>query len=180
MLWERSWLRKILCLFCCKNNRMLFFNHTWAMKKGPWLFTRLFFGDENPTQFLLGSFHKPLYRSVVINQTTNQYFNISMESTVNWNSAKFCGSRPKKHIGLKIFNTLLLFPTYQRYHLPPSIWVFPKIMLSPKKMVLQLHAQLIQVVNVNWVFPKIRVSPKWMVKIMENPIKMDDLNLGVP
>ena len=32
-----------------------------------------------------------------------------------------------------------------------------------------------------WVFPKIGVSmgiPKWMVKIMENPIKMDDL--GVP
>ena len=27
-----------------------------------------------------------------------------------------------------------------------------------------------------WVFPKIRgKSPKWMVKIMENPIKMDDL-----
>ena len=30
-----------------------------------------------------------------------------------------------------------------------------------------------------WVFPKIRVKPpKWMVKMMENPIKMDDL--GVP
>jgi len=30
-----------------------------------------------------------------------------------------------------------------------------------------------------WVFPKIRVfPPKWMVKIMANPIKMDDL--GVP
>jgi len=30
-----------------------------------------------------------------------------------------------------------------------------------------------------WVFPKIGVfPPKWMVKIMENPIKMDDL--GVP
>ena len=30
-----------------------------------------------------------------------------------------------------------------------------------------------------WMFPKIRVGPpKWMVKIMENPIKMDDL--GVP
>ena len=27
-------------------------------------------------------------------------------------------------------------------------------------------------------FPKIRSTPKWMVKIMENPIKMDDL--GVP
>ena len=27
-----------------------------------------------------------------------------------------------------------------------------------------------------WMFPKIRVfHPKWMVKIMENPIKMDDL-----
>ena len=26
-----------------------------------------------------------------------------------------------------------------------------------------------------WVFPKIMVSPKWMVKIMENPFKMDDL-----
>ena len=27
-----------------------------------------------------------------------------------------------------------------------------------------------------WVFPKIVVfPPKWMVKIMENPIKMDDL-----
>jgi len=26
-----------------------------------------------------------------------------------------------------------------------------------------------------WVFPKIGVPPKWMVKIMENPIKMDDL-----
>ena len=26
-----------------------------------------------------------------------------------------------------------------------------------------------------WVFPKIRVTPKWMVKIMENPIRMDDL-----
>ena len=31
-----------------------------------------------------------------------------------------------------------------------------------------------------WVFPKIRVfPPKWMVKIMENPIKMDDLG-GTP
>ena len=29
-----------------------------------------------------------------------------------------------------------------------------------------------------WVFPKNRGTPKWMVKIMENPIKMDDL--GVP
>ena len=30
-----------------------------------------------------------------------------------------------------------------------------------------------------WMFPKIGVyTPKWMVKIMENPIKMDDL--GVP
>ena len=29
-----------------------------------------------------------------------------------------------------------------------------------------------------WVFPKKRDIPKWMVKIMENPIKMDDL--GVP
>ena len=30
-----------------------------------------------------------------------------------------------------------------------------------------------------WVFPKIGGNtPKWMVKIMENPIKMDDL--GVP
>ena len=30
-----------------------------------------------------------------------------------------------------------------------------------------------------WVFPKRGVyTPKWMVKIMENPIKMDDL--GVP
>ena len=29
-----------------------------------------------------------------------------------------------------------------------------------------------------WVFPKYRGTPKWMVKIMENPIKMDDL--GVP
>ena len=29
-----------------------------------------------------------------------------------------------------------------------------------------------------WVLPKPGVSPKWMVKIMENPIKMDDL--GVP
>jgi len=30
-----------------------------------------------------------------------------------------------------------------------------------------------------WVFPKIGGKPpKWMVKIMENPIKMDDL--GVP
>ena len=30
-----------------------------------------------------------------------------------------------------------------------------------------------------WVFPKIGVfPPKWMVKIMENPMKMDDL--GVP
>ena len=29
-----------------------------------------------------------------------------------------------------------------------------------------------------WMFPKIGVGPKWMVKIMENPIKMDDL--GVP
>ena len=29
-----------------------------------------------------------------------------------------------------------------------------------------------------WVFPKMVVPPKWMVKIMENPIKMDDL--GVP
>ena len=30
-----------------------------------------------------------------------------------------------------------------------------------------------------WVFPKIGVyTPKWMVKIMENPIKIDDL--GVP
>ena len=26
-----------------------------------------------------------------------------------------------------------------------------------------------------WVFPKIMATPKWMVKIMENPIKMDDL-----
>ncbi len=26
-----------------------------------------------------------------------------------------------------------------------------------------------------WVFPKIRDTPKWMVKIMETPIKMDDL-----
>ena len=33
--------------------------------------------------------------------------------------------------------------------------------------------------QVVWVFPKIGVfPPKWMVKIMENPIKMDDL--GVP
>ena len=29
-----------------------------------------------------------------------------------------------------------------------------------------------------WVFPKMVVLPKWMVKIMENPIKLDDL--GVP
>ena len=29
-----------------------------------------------------------------------------------------------------------------------------------------------------WVFPTKGVPPKWMVKIMENPIKMDDL--GVP
>ena len=29
-----------------------------------------------------------------------------------------------------------------------------------------------------WVFPKIGSTPKWMVKIMEDPIKMDDL--GVP
>ena len=29
-----------------------------------------------------------------------------------------------------------------------------------------------------WVFPKISGTPKWMVKIMENPIKMDEL--GVP
>ena len=29
-----------------------------------------------------------------------------------------------------------------------------------------------------WVFPKISGTPKWMVKIMENPIKMDDF--GVP
>ena len=29
-----------------------------------------------------------------------------------------------------------------------------------------------------WVFPKIGGTPKWMVKIMENPLKMDDL--GVP
>ena len=29
-----------------------------------------------------------------------------------------------------------------------------------------------------WVFPKIGIPQKWMVKIMENPIKMDDL--GVP
>ena len=29
-----------------------------------------------------------------------------------------------------------------------------------------------------WVFPKIELPPKWMVKIMENPVKMDDL--GVP
>ena len=29
-----------------------------------------------------------------------------------------------------------------------------------------------------WVFPKIGVKPpKWMVKIMENPIKMDDLEV---
>jgi len=26
-----------------------------------------------------------------------------------------------------------------------------------------------------WRFPKNRGTPKWMVKIMENPIKMDDL-----
>ena len=32
--------------------------------------------------------------------------------------------------------------------------------------------------NLTWVFPKTRGTPKWMVKIMENPIKMDDL--GVP
>ena len=29
-----------------------------------------------------------------------------------------------------------------------------------------------------WMFPKIRVPPTWMAKIMETPIKMDDL--GVP
>ena len=30
-----------------------------------------------------------------------------------------------------------------------------------------------------WMFPKIgEKNPKWMVKVMENPIKMDDL--GVP
>ena len=29
-----------------------------------------------------------------------------------------------------------------------------------------------------WVFPKNWGTPKWMVKIMENPIKVDDL--GVP
>ena len=30
--------------------------------------------------------------------------------------------------------------------------------------------------SLNWVFPKIVGFPlKWMVKIMENPIKMDDL-----
>ena len=28
-----------------------------------------------------------------------------------------------------------------------------------------------------WLFPKIGVLPKWMVKIMENPIKMDDLGV---
>ena len=34
--------------------------------------------------------------------------------------------------------------------------------------------------DVTWVFPKDRgiLPPKWMVKIMEDPIKMDDL--GVP
>ena len=30
-----------------------------------------------------------------------------------------------------------------------------------------------------WVFPKINGTPKWMVKIMENPIKMDDMG-GFP
>ena len=28
--------------------------------------------------------------------------------------------------------------------------------------------------------PKNRAIPKWMVKIMENPIKMDDLDRGIP
>ena len=32
-----------------------------------------------------------------------------------------------------------------------------------------------EVIRKMWTFPKIRVSKKWMVKIMENPIKMDDL-----
>ena len=31
-----------------------------------------------------------------------------------------------------------------------------------------------------WVFPKIGLPPKWMVKIMENPIKMDDLGVITP
>ena len=30
-----------------------------------------------------------------------------------------------------------------------------------------------------WMFPKKRGTPKWMVKIMENPIKMNDLG-GFP
>ena len=36
----------------------------------------------------------------------------------------------------------------------------------------------ITLICIIWVFPKIRVfPPKWMVKIMENPIKMDDLEV---
>ena len=31
-----------------------------------------------------------------------------------------------------------------------------------------------------WAFPKIGIPPKWMVKIMENPIKRDDLGGKTP
>ncbi len=34
--------------------------------------------------------------------------------------------------------------------------------------------------NKIWVFPRILVPPKWMVKIMKNPIKMDDLGGKIP
>ena len=53
--------------------------------------------------------------------------------------------------------------------------MFPKNRATPKSMVYQTY----DIITHMDVEPKIGGKPpKWMVKIMENPIKMDDL--GVP
>ena len=48
--------------------------------------------------------------------------------------------------------------------------------MKPSTRFLQMIIQIL--VTVIWMFPKIGIPQNWMVKIMENPIKIDDL--GVP
>jgi len=81
-------------------------------------------------------------------------------------------SPPKKNIP-PVFQPVFFSPS------DPSITFAITCGFAPasweEKKVIDSQGESYVLVMFIWMFPKTGVPPKWMVKIMENPIKMDDL-----
>ena len=111
---------------------------------------------------------------------------------------KFMGFTKSHHLYSQIFLQGFINPWFQKtnpWHFPSSVptylprsvstlglWKFPIGRQDAEPFLAGHHLQCRPVSKaLIKVFPKIGVfPPKWMVKIMENPIKMDDLGVYIP